>query len=96
MSGRRTTVISICYVTWYDEDRPSPALAETGGKNGKTSAQAALRFLLQSGSGYIDTGKSPFFSHRDPEIVEWFMSIVWSPLKTGRSRYQPCPVLLFD
>lgn len=24
----------------------------------------------------LDTGKSLFFSHHDPETVEWFMSIV--------------------
>ena len=24
----------------------------------------------------LDTGKSLFFSHQDPETVEWFMSIV--------------------
>lgn len=85
----------------------TPALIEIGGKYGKTPAQTALRFLLQSGSVVIpksvhenrmkenidvfnfeltsdemkqlealDTGKSLFFSHHDPETVEWFMSIV--------------------
>lgn len=85
----------------------TPALVEIGAKYGKTSAQVALRFLLQSGSVVIpksvhenrmkenidvfdfeldaaemqriealDTGKSLFFSHHDPETVEWFMSIV--------------------
>lgn len=85
----------------------TPALIEIGAKYGKTPAQVALRFLLQSGSVIIpksvhenrmkenidvfdfeldademkrlealDTGKSLFFSHHDPETVEWFMSIV--------------------
>ena len=85
----------------------TPALVEIGEKYGKTPAQVALRFLLQSGSVVIpksvhenrmkenidvfdfelnademkriealDTGKSLFFSHHDPETVEWFMSIV--------------------
>ena len=85
----------------------TPALVEIGAKYGKSSAQTALRFLLQSGSVVIpksvhenrmkenidvfdfeltaeemqriealDTGKSLFFSHHDPETVEWFMSIV--------------------
>lgn len=85
----------------------NPTLVEIGEKHGKSSAQAALRFLLQSGSIIIpksvhenrmkenidvfdfelsaeemkriealDTGKSLFFSHHDPETVEWFMSIV--------------------
>ncbi len=85
----------------------TPTLREIGGKYGKTPAQVALRFLLQSGSVIIpksvhdermkenfnifdfeltteemkqlealDTGKSLFFSHHDPETVEWFMSIV--------------------
>lgn len=85
----------------------TPALVEIGAKYGKSSAQVALRFLLQSGSVVIpksvhenrmkenidvfdfeltaeemqriealDTGKSLFFSHHDPETVEWFMSIV--------------------
>lgn len=85
----------------------TPALVEIGEKYGKTPAQVALRFLIQSGSVVIpksvhenrmkeninvfdfeldaeemkriealDTGKSLFFSHHDPETVEWFMSIV--------------------
>lgn len=85
----------------------TPALLEIGAKYGKSPAQVALRFLLQSGSVVIpksvhenrmkenidvfdfeltademkkiealDTGKSLFFSHHDPETVEWFMSIV--------------------
>lgn len=85
----------------------TPALVEIGAKYGKSPAQVALRFLLQSGSVVIpksvhenrmkenidvfdfelnademkriealDTGKSLFFSHHDPETVEWFMSIV--------------------
>lgn len=85
----------------------TPALVEIGESHGKTPAQVALRFLLQSGSVVIpksvhenrmkenidvfdfelsaeemkrlealDTGKSLFFSHHDPETVEWFMSIV--------------------
>lgn len=85
----------------------TPALKEIGAKYGKTPAQTALRFLLQSGVVVIpksvheermrenlnvfdfqltaeemariealDTGKSLFFSHYDPETVAWFMSIV--------------------
>lgn len=85
----------------------TPALKEIGSKYGKSSAQVALRFLLQSDVIVIpksvhvnrmqenfdvfdfsltaeemqriealDTGKSLFFSHHDPETVEWFMSIV--------------------
>lgn len=85
----------------------TPALVEIGAKYGKSPAQVALRFLLQSGSVVIpksvhenrmkenidvfdyelnademkriealDTGRSLFFSHHDPETVEWFMSIV--------------------
>ena len=85
----------------------TPALKEIGAKYNKTSAQVALRFLLQSGVILIpksvhenrmkenfdifdfrlshddmatlkalDTGKSLFFSHHDPETVEWFMSIL--------------------
>lgn len=85
----------------------TPALKEIGAKYGKSSAQVALRFLLQSGVVIIpksthenrmqeninvfdftltneemkqiealDTGKSLFFSHYNPETVEWFMSIV--------------------
>ena len=82
-------------------------LSDIGAKYGKSVAQTALRFLIQSGIVVIpksvhherieqnfnvfdfelstedmqtianlDTGKSLFFSHRDPERVEWFMSIV--------------------
>ena len=85
----------------------TPALKEIGAKYGKTPAQAALRFLLQSDVVVIpksvheermeenfnvfdfeltagemeqleqlDTGESLFFSHYDPETVEWFMSLV--------------------
>ncbi len=85
----------------------TPELIEIGSRHGKTPAQVALRFLLQSGVVVIpksvhenrmqenfnvfdfqltsdemkqleslDTGKSLFFSHHDPETVSWFMSIV--------------------
>ncbi len=85
----------------------TPELIEIGSRHGKTAAQVALRFLLQSGVVVIpksvhenrmqenfnvfdfqlttdemkqlkslDTGKSLFFSHHDPETVSWFMSIV--------------------
>ena len=85
----------------------TPALKEIGANHGKTPAQVALRFLLQSDVVVIpksvhedrmrenfdvfdfeltaaemeqleqlDTGKSLFFSHYDPETVEWFMSLV--------------------
>ena len=85
----------------------TPELTAIGANHGKTPAQVALRFLLQSGVVVIpksvhenrmqeninvfdfqltpdemkklealDTGKSLFFSHHDPETVEWFMSIV--------------------
>ena len=85
----------------------NPVLTEIGAAHGKTSAQTALRFLLQSGVVVIpksvkkermaenfnvfdfvltpeemtriealDTGKSLFFSHQDPETVEWFMQLV--------------------
>lgn len=85
----------------------TPALKEIGEKYGKTPAQVALRFLLQSGVIVIpksvhkermqenfnvfdfslnademkklealDGGESLFFSHYDPQTVEWFMSIV--------------------
>lgn len=81
-------------------------LREIGGKYGKTAAQTALRFLLQSGVVVIpksthkqrmeenfqvldfslseedmarisalDREESAFFSHYDPDTVEWFMSI---------------------
>lgn len=82
-------------------------LVRTGKKYGKTAAQTALRFLIQSGVVVIpkstrrermeenlnvfdfalsdedmraiaalDTGKSLFFSHYDPQTVEWFMTLV--------------------
>lgn len=82
-------------------------LSDIGAKYGKSVAQTALRFLIQSGVVVIpksvhheriqqnfevfdfvlstedmktiselDTGNSLFFSHHDPERVEWFMSIV--------------------
>ena len=85
----------------------NPVLLEVGAKYGKTAAQAALRFLTQSGVAVIpksvhrarmeenfrcldftlapedmeklealDTGASLFFSHHDPQTVEWFMSLV--------------------
>ena len=85
----------------------NPVLKGIGEKHGKSVAQTALRFLLQSGVILIpksthenrmkenidifdfelsademkkiealDTGKSLFFSHYDPETVEWFMSVV--------------------
>ena len=84
----------------------NPVLKETGEKYGKSVAQVALRFLLQSDVVVIpksthenrmqenfnvfdftlsnedmekiqalDTGKSLFFSHYDPETVEWFMTM---------------------
>lgn len=83
----------------------NPVLKEIGQKHGKSAAQTALRFLLQSDVVVIpksthkermeenfnvfdfeltaeemakieqlDGGESLFFSHYDPEIVEWFMS----------------------
>ncbi|MCD8120725.1 MAG: aldo/keto reductase [Clostridiales bacterium] len=83
----------------------NPILKEVAVKYGKTPAQTALRFLLQSGVVVIpksthkermienfnvfdfelnaedmamlealDTAQSLFFSHYDPETVEWFMS----------------------
>lgn len=85
----------------------NPVLMEIAQTHGKSAAQTALRFLLQSGVVVIpksvrkermeenfhvfdftltddemhrietlDTGKSLFFSHQDPETVEWFMSLV--------------------
>lgn len=84
----------------------NPTLVEIGKAYGKTAAQVALRFLLQSDVILIpksvhenrmkenidvfdfelndeemkkiealDTGKSLFFSHYDPETVEWFMTV---------------------
>ncbi len=85
----------------------NPTLVAIGAKHGKTAAQTALRFLIQSNVVVIpksvhkermrqnleifdfaltpeemaviealDEGKSLFFSHYDPETVEWFMSRV--------------------
>ncbi len=82
-------------------------LKAVGEGHGKTVAQTALRFLIQSGVVVIpksvrkdrmeeninvfdfvlteeemkqieslDTAQSLFFSHYDPQTVEWFMSIV--------------------
>lgn len=84
----------------------NPVLKEIGGKYGKSVAQVALRFLLQSDVVVIpksvhknrmeenfnvfdfeltaedmakmeglDGGESLFFSHYDPETVEWFMTM---------------------
>lgn len=84
----------------------NPVLKEIGAKHGKSAAQVALRFLLQSDVVVIpksthkermeenfnvfnftltaeemttiealDGGESLFFSHYDPEIVEWFMTM---------------------
>lgn len=83
----------------------NPVLVEIGKRYGKTAAQTALRFLIQSGVVAIpksthrermeenfqifdfalteeemqkiralDTGESLFFSHYDPQTVEWFMT----------------------
>lgn len=83
----------------------NPVLKEIGEQYGKTVAQVALRFLIQSDVVVIpksthkermaenfdvfdfqlsdqdmkkiealDNGESLFFSHYDPETVEWFMS----------------------
>lgn len=85
----------------------NPVLKDIAAAHGKSTAQVALRFLLQSDVVLIpksvhkermeenfnvfdfaltdeemariealDTGKSLFFSHYDPQTVEWFMSIV--------------------
>ncbi len=85
----------------------NPVLKKIGEKYGKSVAQTALRFLLQSDVVVIpksvhknrmeenynvfdfelsagemaeiealDTGESLFFSHYDPETVEWFMSLI--------------------
>ena len=82
-------------------------MKEIGEKHGKSVAQTALRFLLQSDVVIIpksvhrermeenfnvfdftlteeemqkiqtlDSGESLFFSHYDPQTVEWFMSLV--------------------
>lgn len=84
----------------------NPVLKQIGEKHGKSVAQVALRFLLQSDVVLIpksthknrmeenfnifdfsltaeemkriealDTGESLFFSHYDPQIVEWFMTM---------------------
>ena len=84
----------------------NPVLTEIGAKYGKSSAQAALRFLLQSGVVVIpksthrermvqnldvfdftlsdgdmaairglDEGESAFFSHYDPETVEFLTGL---------------------
>lgn len=85
----------------------NPTLKKIGEKYGKSVAQVALRFLIQSDVVVIpksthlnrmeenfnvfdftlnaedmaeiqalDMGRSLFFSHHDPQTVEWFMSIV--------------------
>lgn len=85
----------------------NPVMKEIGEKYGKSVAQVALRFLLQSDVVIIpksihknrmeenfnvfdftlsdedmqkiemlDGGESLFFSHYDPQTVEWFMSLV--------------------
>lgn len=84
----------------------NPVLTEIGKKYGKTAAQTALRFLMQSDVVVIpksthkdrmeqniavfdfelsaddmseieklDGGESLFFSHYDPKMVEWFMTM---------------------
>ena len=84
----------------------NPVLTEIGQRYGKSTAQVALRFLLQSGVIVIpkstkkermkenfqvfdfvltdmemhriealDTGESLFFSHYDPETVEWLAGL---------------------
>ncbi len=83
----------------------NPVLTDIAAAHGKSVAQVALRFLLQSDVvvipksvkkermaenfdvfsfelsqeemariGQLDTGKSLFFSHYDPDTVEWFMT----------------------
>ena len=85
----------------------NPVLQEVGKAHGKTVAQTALRFLIQSGVVVIpksthkermaenldvfdfsltpqemamiealDSGESLFFSHYDPQTVEWILSMV--------------------
>lgn len=85
----------------------NPVLKEIGEQHGKSTAQVALRFLLQKDVVVIpksvhknrmeenfnvfdfslseeelkkvemlDTGESLFFSHYDPQTVEWFMGMV--------------------
>ena len=84
----------------------TPALVEIGEAHGKSAAQAALRFLIQSGVVVIpksthrermaqnidvfdfaltdeemnrlralDEGESLFFSHYDPETVEFIIGL---------------------
>lgn len=84
----------------------NPVLKEIAAEYGKSTAQVALRFLIQSGvvvipksthkermeenfnvfdfklTSYemermeaLDGGESLFFSHYDPETVEWFMTM---------------------
>lgn len=84
----------------------NPVLKEIGAQHGKSTAQVALRFLLQKDVVVIpksvhknrmeenfnvfdfslseeelkkiemlDTGESLFFSHYDPQTVEWFMGM---------------------
>ena len=84
----------------------NPVLAEIGARHGKSVAQTALRFLIQSGVVVIpksthknrmeeninvfdfqlteeemkqietlDGGESLFFSHYDPQTVEWIVSL---------------------
>lgn len=85
----------------------NPVLTDIGAAHGKSAAQTALRFLIQSGVVVIpksthkermeenlnvfdfvltddemkkienlDGGESLFFSHYDPKIVEWIVSLV--------------------
>lgn len=85
----------------------NPVMTEIGKKYGKSAAQTALRYLMQSDvvvipksvhrermiqnfdvfnfelSGEdmakiatLDESESAFFSHQDPDTVEWFMSIL--------------------
>lgn len=84
----------------------NPVLAEIAEKHGKTTAQVALRYLLQSdvvvipksvrkermaenirvfdftldsqekeAIAALDTGKTLFFDHTDPDMVAWFASM---------------------
>lgn len=84
----------------------NPTLVAVGEKHGKSPAQVALRYLIQSDVAVIpksvhrarmeenlnvfdfaldeadmqriadlDTGRTFFFSHTDPEMVEWFASL---------------------
>lgn len=85
----------------------NPVVTEIGKKYGKSAAQTALRYLMQSDVVVIpksvhkermiqnfdvfdfalsaddmakiaalDESESAFFSHQDPDTVEWFMSIL--------------------